>query len=452
MYNKIKNIHLIGIGGIGMSGLAQLLVQNGYQVSGSDLGRGETVRSLEKQGIQIFLGHDPLHVKGAELVVYSSAIQNSNPELAQARAQETLCITRGEMLAELMRLKYGVAVAGAHGKTTTTSMVGVVLVQAGLDPTVVVGGRVDNFGGTNARLGQGTFMVVEADESDGSFNRLSPSIAVITNLDREHLEHYGSMEALENAFVTFANKVPFYGLTVYCGDDSYLKRLAPLIGRRKKNYGFDPSNAYAIENYNSTPEGSCTVVKIGAEKITLRLQVPGKHNALNAVAALAVADELGVNRSVTIEALCSYRGVARRFQPRGEKNGVLFYDDYAHHPTEIRATLSAARERFPHSRIRVVFQPHRYTRFADQWAGFLESFDSCDGVSVTDVYSAGEAPLEGVHSTRFAQELSQRHPELVHKADSAINAVEHWLSDARAGDVIFTLGAGDLPNVYQKLF
>lgn len=452
MYNKIKHIHLIGIGGIGMSGLGQLLAQNGYRVTGSDLGRGETVRLLESQGVKVFLGHDPLHIEGAELVVYSSAVRPDNPELSAARKKDVLTITRGEMLSEVMRLKYGVAVAGAHGKTTTTSMTGVVLAAAGLDPTVAVGGRMDNFGGTNARLGHGEFMVVEADESDGSFNRLSPSIAVITNMDREHLEHYGSMEALEAAFVTFANKVPFYGLTIFCGDDSYLQRLGDQITRRKRSYGFAEGNSYRLQNYRPSPEGSRFAVHVGKDSVDVHLKVAGKHNALNAVAALAVADELDIPRNVTIESLASYSGVARRFQRRGEIGGVNLYDDYAHHPTEIAATLSAARERFPSSRIWVVFQPHRYSRLSDLWSGFLACFDSCDGVAVTEVYAAGEPPLIGIDGGRFAEELSARRPIPVHKIDAGLQGVQTWLKESRPGDVILTLGAGDLPNVYQKLF
>ncbi len=452
MYNKIKHIHLIGIGGIGMSGLGRLLIQNGYTVTGSDLGQGESVRALESLGVRVFQGHDPLHVKGAELVVYSSAVQADNPELSTARKNDVLCITRGEMLAELMRIKYGIAVAGAHGKTTTTSMTGVALAHAGLDPTVVVGGRVDNFGGTNARLGQGEFMVVEADESDGSFNRLSPSIAVITNLDREHLEHYGSMDALEKAFVVFANKVPFYGLTIYCGDDPFLKRLQSQITRRKRSYGFEQHNAYQIRNYCPTENGSSFEVHIGGDSLKLSLQVPGKHNALNAVAALAVGDELGVERKNVAQALATYRGVARRFQRRGEIRGVLFYDDYAHHPTEISATLAAARERFPKARIRVVFQPHRYTRLSDLWDSFTQCFAHCDAVSVTDVYAAGESPIEGISGSTFAEALSKHQNIPVHKAEGGLQGVQHWLKESSAGDVILTLGAGDLPNVYQKLF
>jgi UDP-N-acetylmuramate--alanine ligase len=452
MYNKIQNIHLIGIGGIGMSGLGHLLAQNGYRVTGSDLGRGESVRSLEAAGIKVFQGHDPLHIRGAELIVYSSAISPGNPERVAAQKGEVLAITRAEMLAELMRLKYGVAVAGAHGKTTTTSMTGVVLAHAGMDPTVVVGGRVDNFGGTNARLGQGEFMVVEADESDGSFNRLSPSIAVVTNLDREHLDHYGSMEVLERAFLTFANKVPFYGLTVFCADDPYLQKLQPEILRRKRSYGFSPSSHYHIQNYRAEGSGSRFQVWSKSGAVEIELQVPGKHNALNAVAALVVADELGVSREHTKEALKGFRGVARRFQFRGERAGVCFYDDYAHHPTEIRATLSAARERFPGKKIVVVFQPHRYTRLSDLWTEFTDSFNDCDRVAVTSVYPAGESPLEGISGKQFAASLSEKIAKPVFSFDKSIEALQSCIDESEAGDVVLTLGAGDLPNVYQNFF
>lgn len=452
MYNKIQNIHLIGIGGIGMSGLGHLLVQNGYRVTGSDLGRGESVRSLEAAGIRVFQGHDPLHVRGAELVVYSSAISPSNPERLAAQQAEILAITRAEMLAELMRLKYGVAVAGAHGKTTTTSMTGVVLAHAGVDPTVVVGGRVDNFGGTNARLGHGEFMVVEADESDGSFNRLSPSIAVITNVDREHLDHYGSMQVLESAFLTFANKVPFYGLTIYCADDPYLQKLQPEIVRRKRSYGFHPSSHYRLQSYKAERNGSRFEVVSKEGTVEIELQVPGKHNALNAVAALAVADELGVSREHTVEALKGFRGVARRFQFRGEQAGISFYDDYAHHPTEIRATLSAARERFPGKKIAVVFQPHRYSRLADLWSEFSSAFDDCDRLTVTPVYAAGESPLEGISGKHFAESVSKNTSKPVVAFDKSIEALQSCMDESGPGDVILTLGAGDLPNVYQNFF
>ncbi|MFM8269009.1 MAG: UDP-N-acetylmuramate--L-alanine ligase, partial [Pseudomonadota bacterium] len=347
MYNNIKRIHLIGVGGIGMSGIAELLLRNGYSVSGSDLKESELCFHLERIGVKIFKGHHAQNIEGADLVVTSSAITKENPELAAALLKEIPCIPRAEMLAELMRLKYGIAVAGAHGKTTTTSMTALVLTQGGLDPTIVVGGRMDNFGGTNARLGSGDFMVVEADESDGSFNKLTPSIAVVTNMDREHMDHYETMTKLKKAFVSFLNKVPFYGLSVVCGDDPYLRMLLGKVTRRKKTYGFGKNNSYQITDYTSLAESTQCRVRTGKDVLDLKLQVPGKHNVLNAVATLAVADELSLPRNITLEALFAYQGVQRRFQKRGELRGVTFIDDYAHHPTEISATLSAARERFP---------------------------------------------------------------------------------------------------------
>jgi UDP-N-acetylmuramate--alanine ligase len=453
MYNKIKRIHLIGVGGIGMSGIAELLVRNGYNVSGSDLNRGEAARQLEKLGVRIFAGHEAGNVEGAELVVYSSAIRPENPEVQAAQAAQIPLIPRAEMLAELMRIKYGIAVAGAHGKTTTTSMVAMVLTEAGLDPTIVVGGRMDNFGGTNARLGLGEFMVVEADESDGSFNKLSPSIAVVTNMDREHMDHYQTMPRLKKAFLSFLNKVPFYGLAIICHDDPYLKLLSHRIERRKKTYGFREGSNYRLTNYEvlSTGGSRCTI-EIGNHVEQLRLQVPGRHNMLNAVAALAVADELSVPRARAIAALEAYQGVQRRFQKRGKINGVLFIDDYAHHPSEISATLAAAREQFPNSGIRVVFQPHRYSRVEDLLDQFAGCFKACDSVAITDIYAAGEARIPGVDSEVMVDAIRRQGQDSARYAPSPMEGIENWMSQSTDGDVIITLGAGDLPNVYKQLF
>ncbi len=452
MYKKVRKIHLIGVGGIGMSAIAKLLLTHGYEVSGSDLSSGDTVRQLEALGARVFQGHRRENVEHAELVVYSSAVREDNPEFQAAREMQIPAIPRADMLAELMRLKYGIAVAGAHGKTTTTSMIGTILMNAGLDPTIVVGGRMDNFGGTNARLGAGEFMVVEADESDGSFNRLTPSLAVVTNMDREHMEHYQTMAALKKAFLSFLNRVPFYGLNVICGDDRHLKSLLPKVDRRKVTYGFGAENHYRLTNYRGTPEGSeCTVTHEG-RALTLKLRVPGRHNALNAVAALAIADELSVPREKTLEGLRQFQGVQRRFQVRGEKQGVLFVDDYAHHPKEISATLSAARERFPGKTIRVVFQPHRYSRVEDLFEQFSTCFGQCDAVAVTDIYSAGEKPIAGISGDSLVESLSRNgHPRAVYEPN-ANHALENWLKESASGDVIFTLGAGDLPNVYRNLF
>ncbi|NBX83627.1 UDP-N-acetylmuramate--L-alanine ligase [bacterium] len=452
MYNNIKKIHLIGVGGIGMSGIAELLLKNGYSVSGSDLKGSELCARLKQLGAQIFQGHLSHHIEGADLVVYSSAVTPQNPELAEALKREIPCIPRAEMLAELMRLKYGIAVAGAHGKTTTTSMIALTLTQAGLDPTIVVGGRMDNFGGTNARLGAGDFMVVEADESDGSFNLLTPSIAVVTNMDREHMDHYETMAKLKKAFVSFLNKIPFYGLSVICGDDPYLKMLLPKLSRRRKTYGFQPENFYRIVEYTPTAHGTDCRIQAGTDVFTLSLQVPGKHNVLNAVAALAVADELSVPRERSLEALRSYQGVQRRFQKRGELKGVTLIDDYAHHPTEINATLSAARERFPQSKIRVVFQPHRYSRTEDLFDQFSSCFRFCDAVAVTEIYAAGETAIPGVSASALVQNISQTgHPQVV-EAGQPLAAIENWLRESAPGDIILTLGAGDLPSVYKSLF
>jgi UDP-N-acetylmuramate--alanine ligase len=452
MYSRINKIHLIGVGGIGMSGIAELLLRNGYEVSGSDLKKSELCIHLEQQGIKIFVGHQAENIEGADLVVYSSAVTPENPEMLAASQKEIPAIPRAEMLAELMRLKYGVAVAGAHGKTTTTSMIALALTQGGLDPTIVVGGRMDNFGGTNARLGSGEYMVVEADESDGSFNKLTPAIAVVTNMDREHMDHYETMAKLKKAFLSFVNKVPFYGLSVICGDDPYLRMLLPKITRRKKTYGFGKHNHYQVVEYHSSAEGTQCLIRMGNETVRLQLQVPGKHNVLNAVAALAVCDELSVPREKTLEALSQYQGVQRRFHKRGELKGVKFIDDYAHHPTEISATLSAARERFPQSRIRVVFQPHRYSRTEDLFDQFATCFKHCDVVAVTDIYAAGEKAIAGVTGGLLAESISNAgHPQALH-VEKGMTAIESWLTDSRPGDVIMTLGAGDLPSVYKTLF
>ncbi len=452
MYKKIQRIHLIGIGGIGMSGIAELLQSLGFAVSGSDLGRGDSVKRLENLGIHVTQAHLAENVKDAELVVFSSAIRPENPELVAAREQKIAAIPRAEMLAELMRLKYGIAVAGAHGKTTTTSMVAWILINADLDPTIVVGGRMDNLGGTNARLGKGNFMVVEADESDGSFNRLTHSIGVVTNMDREHLDHYGTMENLENAFVQFLNKVPFYGVSIVCADDPTLQRLLQRVSRRVISYGFTAGSSYQVTNYEPTPAGSTTSFTFQGKSSQLKLQVPGRHNALNALAAVAVADEIGLPREATLSAISTYAGVQRRFQKRGEKEGVVFIDDYAHHPSEINATLAAVKERFPTGRIRVVFQPHRYSRVNDLFDQFIDCFTHLDQVAVTDVYAAGEKPINGISGESIASSITGRNGVRARHVQQPLDIMNEWISEAKSGDVVVTLGAGDLPNVYQKLF
>lgn len=452
MYNKVSKIHLVGIGGIGMSAIAELLLREGYQVSGSDLKTNEIVKGLISRGVKFYQGHSKENVQDTELIVYSSAINPQNPEIAQALLSQIPIIPRAEMLAELMRLKYGIAVAGAHGKTTTTSMVATILMEANLDPTIVVGGRMDNFGGTNARMGSGEFMVVEADESDGSFNKLTPSIAVVTNIDREHMDFYKTMTQLKKAFLSFLNKVPFYGLSVICGDDPYLRILSAKVGRRKKTYGFRPNNHYRVVSYSSNLEGTLSKVQVGSENFELKLQVPGRHNVLNALAALVVADELSIQRNITLLALSKFQGVQRRFQRRGEKNGVLFIDDYAHHPSEIRATLLAARERFQGKKIRAIFQPHRFSRVEDLLDQFSTCFKECDSIAITDIYAASETPIAGVEPSVLVDNISQMgHPKAFYIKNPS-EGIEVHLSESEPGDVILTLGAGDLPNVYKQLF
>ena len=452
MYSNIKKIHLIGIGGIGMSGIAELLLRHGYTVSGSDLKTGEIIKQLESRGANIFIGHLATNIEGADLVVYSSAVSSHNPEMLASLEKKIPVIPRAEMLAELMRIRYGIAVAGAHGKTTTTSMIALALLEGGLDPTVVVGGRVDNFGGTNARLGSGNFMVVEADESDGSFNKLSPSIAIVTNIDREHMEYYKTMARVKKAYLSFLEKVPFYGLCVVCGDDPYVRMLFPKVSRRKKTYGFSLDNDYQITSYKPTLEGTESSIKIKEHSYTLQLRVPGRHNVLNALAAFTVADELSIPRDKILAGLYSFQGVQRRFQKRGELKGVVFIDDYAHHPSEIKATLSAAQERFPHSRIRVVFQPHRYSRVEDLFDQFSSCFKNCHSVAVTDIYAAGEQPIPGIHSSFLAESISKTNVEVSRYIPKPIDAIQEWLRESTPGDVIITLGAGDLPHVYKNLF
>ncbi len=416
MLGRTRRIHFVGVGGIGMSGIAELLANLGYEVSGSDMRRSSVTDRLETLGVTVSTGHDALHVGNADVVVISSAIADSNPEVVDARRRRIPVIPRAEMLAELMRLRYGIAIAGAHGKTTTTSMVALVLERAGLDPTAVIGGRLSAFG-SNARLGQGDYVVAEADESDRSFLKLSPSIAVITNIDREHMESYGSWENLQEAFADFANKVPFYGAVVACSDDGPVRALLPRITRRVITYGFPASShrarlpGAATPAMKAFPRSPRTVSRSrrsdraarfhsgeradARSSATLRLSVPGRHNLLNALAAVAVGLETGVRFAEIAAALEEFRGAERRFERRGEAGGVLVVDDYGHHPTEIAAVIAAARAGVDR-RIVVVFQPHRFTRTRDLLAEFGHALAAADEVVLTDIYPAGEAPIAGI--------------------------------------------------------
>src|SRR5215831_4386582 len=442
MYGRTHRIHFIGVGGSGMSGLAEVLLNMGYQVSGSDLKASDVTDRLVSLGGRVFTGHAASNVEGAQVVVYSSAVRPDNPELIRARADGIPVIPRADMLAELMRMKYGVAVGGSHGKTTTTSMVATVLQRGGLDPTIVVGGRLRGLG-AHARLGRGPFLVAEADESDGSFLRLAPAVAVITNIDREHLDHYASLDEIRQAFMYFANRVPFYGVAVLCTDDPEVRTILPHVRKRTLLYGTTAPAVVRAEDIRLTRGGSrFRVVTAAGPQGEIELRVPGHHNVLNALAAVAVGLEVEVGFAHVAEALAGFGGVSRRFELKGEVGGVRVIDDYAHHPTEIRATLAAARPLG--GRRLVLFQPHRYSRTRALADEFGSAFGDADRVWVLDVYGAGERPIEGVSGVTIVDSAARHGARHVTYAPDPAAAVEALAQDARSGDVVLTLGAGDV--------
>ncbi len=455
MFRKIQNIHFVGIGGSGMSGIAEVLLTLGYHVTGSDMYQSDTVRHLESIGGKVFIGHHESNVEGAQVVVVSSAVPDSNPEVRAAKAKVIPVIPRAEMLAELMRLKYGVAIAGAHGKTTTTSMVATILAQAGLDPTFVVGGKV-NAVGTHARLGRSDLLIAEADESDGSFLRLSPSIVVVTNLDREHLDYYGTMEGIQEAFLEFVNKIPFYGLAILCADDEWMRGLLPRVTKRYQTYGLhDFSGVLTPDVYASDVKANDRAVEFrghfrGKKLGPFRLPIPGTHNVSNALAAISVALELDVSVDLIRTGLASFSGVERRFHIRGEKAGIMVVDDYGHHPTEIRATLAASKLAWDR-RVVAIFQPHRYTRTRDLLNEFANAFEQADIVYVTDIYSAGETELPGISGEIVVEKIRSSGHSSVHWADSDPNLLEQVKNELRPGDVVITLGAGDIWKMGKDL-
>ncbi len=449
MYGRTHRIHFIGIGGSGMSGIAEVLLTMGYQVSGSDLKTGDVTDRLIRLGGRVFPGHHPANVAGAQVVVYSSAVRPENPELMAAREAGIPAIGRAEMLAELMRMKYGVAVGGSHGKTTTTSMVAAVLARGGLDPTIVVGGRLHALG-TNARLGHGQFLVAEADESDGSFLRLNPAVAVITNIDREHLDHYAGIEEVRQAFVYFANRVPFYGVTMLCVDDAHVREILPRVTKRTLLYGTREEAEVRAIRVELVPHGSrFTVRSTGRDLGALELQLPGAHNVLNALAAVAVGLELEVAFEHIAEALAGFRGVSRRFETRGTAGGVRVIDDYGHHPTEISATLAAARGLG--GRTLVLFQPHRYTRTAALREEFGSCFGDAEHVWVLDVYAAGETPIAGITGRTVVESAEARGMRHVEYAPDPAAAVAAIAAAARPGDLVVTLGAGDVWRLGEEI-
>jgi UDP-N-acetylmuramate--alanine ligase len=460
MFAKAQRVHFIGIGGIGMSGIAEILLSLGYPVSGSDLRRSATTERLAGLGASVFEGHAAANVVGAGVVVVSSAVNERNPEVMEARARKIPVIQRAEMLAELMRIKYGIAVAGMHGKTTTTSMVAAVLTAGGLDPTVVVGGRVDAIG-SNARLGQSPYLVAEADESDRSFLRLSPILEVVTNLDREHMDCYSDMADVEDAFVEFMDKVPFYGACVACVDNAPLAGILPRVRRRVFTYGASPRADFVMRLLPAAPLGdepaerSCLSrfeVAAGGEVYgPLELQVPGVHNVLNATAAVAIAAQLEIPPQAVAEGLKSFRGVDRRFQTKGSARGITVVDDYGHHPTEIRATLRAARD-CGYGAVHVIFQPHRYSRTRDLMDEFVNSFDDAASVQILDIYAASEEPIDGISAQTLVRAIGRRGVEY---AASSEEAISRAVDRACEGDVILTLGAGSVshlaPAVVERL-
>jgi len=443
---RVRHVHFIGVGGIGMSGLAEILRTLEFDVSGSDLREGENTRNLQRLGVRIDVGHRAQNVQGADVVVYTSAVSPDNPELVEARVRGIPAIARAEMLAELMRVKYGIAIAGSHGKTTTTSLVATILRASGFDPTVVVGGRMASLS-SNARLGAGDLLVAEADESDGSFLRLTPTIAVVTNIDAEHLDFYKTHEAVKDAFLAFLEKVPFYGLSVLCLDHPHVQDLLPRIHRRHVTYGLSSQAHYSARNINFRGLSTSFVAYRRGEPLgEFTVRMPGQHNVLNTLAAIAVADELEVPLDVMKDALQTFHGVARRFSIIDEPEGVILVDDYGHHPAEIEATLSAARNAYD-KRILVAFQPHRYTRTESLWDDFTRSFNKADVVLVCDIYAAGEKAIPGISSERLAQAIAAHgHGAVRYVRDRAELAAE-LARLAKPGDVVIALGAGDVNKV-----
>ncbi len=479
MFAKIQRIHFVGIGGIGMSGIAEVLLNLGYKVSGSDLKSSSVTQRLAGLGAAVFEGHRAENIVGAEVVVTSSAIAIENPEVTEAHKLHIPVIQRAEMLAELMRLKYGIAIAGMHGKTTTTSMVAAVLAAGGLDPTVVVGGRVDAMG-SNARLGKSQYLVAEADESDRSFLKLTPILSVVTNIDREHMDCYRNMRDVKKTFLDFMDRVPFYGMIVACNDDAVLRRLLPDVQRRTVTYGTKRGSDFLIKRsdgvrksqnpypFDKLRAGSVAqdTTRVGHPLNQFRiryrgndlgeftLHVPGVHNVLNATAAIAVGIGLDVGVEAIRTALDQFRGVDRRFQLRGRAAGVSVIDDYGHHPTEIRATLAAARQ-CGFRKIHLVFQPHRYTRTRDLMEEFTTAFGDADSLFVLDIYAASEKPIEGITGELLAQKIQEKSGKSVQYTSSSAEAVDRAAAAAHDGDMILTLGAGSVsqlgPTILEKL-
>jgi UDP-N-acetylmuramate--alanine ligase len=451
-FGKAKHIHFVGIGGIGMSGIAELLINLGYKVSGSDLKDSPMTRRLADLSGLVFKGHKEEHVEGADVVVYSSAVASENPEIQEAKKRSIPVIPRAEMLAELMRLKYGVAIAGAHGKTTTTSMVASILTCGHLDPTVVIGGRLDIWGGSNAKLGQGDILVAEADESDGSFLALSPAIAVVTNIDHEHMDYYGDMETIRETFISFINSIPFYGTAILCIDNEEIQGIIPRLKKRYLTYGMTSQADLKGRDLEKEKLGvSFEALYHNNSLGRIVVGIPGEHNMLNALAATAVGLELDLDIGVIKEGLKNLGGLARRFQRKGEKRDILVLDDYGHHPTEITATLKTAKECWPERRVIVIFQPHRYTRTEALFDRFAISFNEADVLIVTSIFSAGETAIDGVTGEWLSRGIKEHGHKDVIFSPTQEDALSTLLSILRPGDLVITLGAGDIHRLGPRL-
>ncbi len=446
MYGRIKKIHFVGIGGIGMSGIAELLLNQGYRVSGSDLRDSDNTRRLADLGGEIMIGHLAENVQDVDVVVTSTAVKVDNPEVLEANKRHIAVIPRAEMLAELMRMKYGIAIAGTHGKTTTTSMMALILFHAGIDPTAVIGGKLDAFG-SNAKLGRGKFLVAEADESDGSFMHLSPTIAVVTNIDEDHLDFYSGIDEIKQIFIDFINKVPFYGRAVLCLEDRNVQAILPEVKKRYTTYGFSSqADFYAEEITHRQGRTSFTAYHQGQELGRVSFRMPGTHNVLNALAVIAVAHELEIPFNTIVGGFRNFGGLQRRFQLRDEVNGIMVIDDYGHHPAEIRATLSAAKSGW-NKRVVAIFQPHRYSRTQALFQEFLTAFYQADVLIVTDVYAAGEAPIEGATAEALAAGITSHGHKDVTYLPSLDEVSDHVANIVEPGDMVITLGAGSVNQV-----
>ncbi len=445
-------VHLVGIGGMGMCGIAEVLINLGYEVSGSDILETDITRHLQKIGGTIHYGHRAENLNEVDVVVVSSAIKGYNPEVEAARARQIPVIPRAEMLGELMRLKRGISVAGSHGKTTTTTMIATVLMKAGLDPTAVIGGRVNGYGLANARLGTSDYLVAEADESDGSFLTYTPTVAVVTNIDPEHLDHYGTFDNIKTAFIDFINRVPFYGMAIVCIDSPGVQEILPAIGKRFTTYGMAAQATYRARNVRHNGLDTAYIAWRRAEELgEIRLPMPGPHNVLNSLAVLATCDFLGVPFETIAKGLAEFDGIQRRFTIRGEIGGITVVDDFAHHPTEIRATLAGARSSFPGRRVIAAFQPHRFSRTRDQFAEFSRSFYDADKVVMCNVFPAGEQPIEGATTEALVQAVKDNGHKDVTYIPKREEIADHLADELRPGDLVITLGAGNIQLTCNEL-